>query len=395
MPEGTREAGTSGLPLDGVRVIDLTTSYAGPTAAMLLADMGADVIKVETPLGDDTRTWGPPFLEGESTWFLSVNRNKRSICLDLRNDSDRATLFQLLEFADALLVSVNPAKLARLGLDPEDTVERFPGLIFCALSGFGLDGPDAELPGYDLIAQARSGMMSVTGPSADSPQRMSTAVTDVVAGLVAAFTVASALVRQRRTGAGEVIDVSLLEAALLLMSPRIAAYLAGGDEPQPCSATDSVLTPYQTFPPADRPIVVAAGNDPMWRRLCTAVGAEDLLTDRRFATTADRQAAREEITATLGDLLRRESADEWLERLAANGVPAALVQSASEVVKDPQLIARGALVEQDHPVAGPHTVVGAPWRLRSNPTRTPRLAAPMLGEHTDEVLDSISSKAPS
>lgn len=394
MPEQTREA-PAPPPLDGVRVIDLTTSYAGPTAAMLLADMGADVIKVETPQGDDTRTWGPPFLEGESTWYLSVNRNKRSICLDLRTDTDRVTLFRLLETADVLLVSVNPSKLARLGLDPDEITERFPRLIFCALSGFGLDGPHATLPGYDLIAQARSGMMSVTGPSVDSPQRMSTAVTDVVAGLVAAFAVASALVRQHRSGTGEVIDISLLESALLLMSPRIASFLAGGDEPEPCNATDSVLTPYQSFPTADRPIVVAAGNDAMWRRLCTAIGDDALLTERRFATTADRQAARDEITRALTQLLRKRSADEWLERLAAHGVPAALVQSASEVVKDPQLIAREALVEQDHPIAGPHTVVGSPWRLRSNPTRTPRRAAPTLGQHTEEILKSIDMETPS
>ncbi|WP_344605854.1 CoA transferase [Sporichthya brevicatena] len=394
MPEPTGETPGSPLPLDGIRVIDLTTSYAGPTAAMLLADMGADVIKVETPRGDDTRAWGPPFLEGESTWFLSVNRNKRSICLDLHLEADRATLFSLLETANALLVSVNPAKLARLGLDPDDIAERFPGLIFCTLSGFGLDGPHAALPGYDLIAQARSGMMSVTGPSADSPQRMSTAVTDVVAGLVAAFSVAAALVRQRSSGTGEVIDVSLLESALLLMAPRMASFLAGGDEPEPCNATDSVLTPYQAFATADRKIVVAAGNDAMWRRLCTAIGGTELLTDRRFATTAGRQAARDEIAEALSELLRHGSADEWLERLAANGVPAAMVQSASEVVKDPQLIARGALVEQDHPVAGPHTVVGAPWRLRSNPNRAPRRAAPMLGEHTEEVLKSISPETP-
>ncbi len=219
-------------PLSGVRVVDVSTSYAGPTATMYLGDMGADVVKVERPeTGDDARLWGPPFVGneagGESAWFLSANRNKRSVCLDLSTQEGLAALMRLLGRADVFVENINPAKLEKRGLDPGALRERFPRLIYCALSGFGLDGPDRDRPGYDLIAQARSGLMSVTGAKGGTPQRVSTALSDVVAGMVAAFAVAAALVRQQSTGEGELVDVSLLDADLALMAPRVASFLAG------------------------------------------------------------------------------------------------------------------------------------------------------------------------
>src|SRR6476660_7666543 len=217
--------GSSG-PLHGVRVVDISSSYAAPTASMYLADMGADVIKVEPPRGDDARGWGPPFLNGEAAWFLSVNRNKRSLCLDIREETGREILFQLLESADVFVENLNPAKLEKHGLSLSGLRARFPHLVICAFSGFGLDGPDAALPGYDLIAQARSGMMSVTGDDG-IPQRVSTALSDVASGTVAAFAIAAALVRQQQTGEGEIVDNALLEADLALMSPRVASFLAG------------------------------------------------------------------------------------------------------------------------------------------------------------------------
>ena len=216
-------------PLSGVRVVDVSTSYAGPTATMYLGDMGADVIKVERPeTGDDARLWGPPFVGdeagGESAWFLSANRNKRSVCLDLSTQEGLAALMRLLDGTDVFVENINPAKLEKRGLDPKALRERFPRLIYCALSGFGLDGPDRARPGYDLIAQARSGLMSVTGAKGGTPQRVSTALSDVVAGMMAAFAVAAALVRQQSTGEGELVDVSLLDADLALMAPRVASW---------------------------------------------------------------------------------------------------------------------------------------------------------------------------
>jgi crotonobetainyl-CoA:carnitine CoA-transferase CaiB-like acyl-CoA transferase len=381
--------GRPDLPLSDVRVVDLTGSYAGPTATMLLADMGASVIKVEDPRGDDTRQWGPPFLNGQSTWFMSANRNKRSICLDLKTPDGAAVLEELLVEADVLVTSFNPKKLARLSLTPEDVARRHPRLVQCLISGFGQEGPDAERSGYDLIAQARSGLMSVTGPSPDSPQRMSTALSDSVAGLISAYSITAAVHGQRRTGKGEIIDISLLDAALFLMAPRVAAFLAGGEEPRPCGATDSVLTPYQSFATSDRPIVVAAGNDLMWQRLCTALGDEELAADPELASTAGRQANRPKVIAAIAAHLRQRTSAEWLARFAEHGIPASAIHGLGEVVRDPQLEARESITKTDHPVAGPTEMVGPPWRLASHPDRSSRLPAPGLGEHTEEILREV------
>ncbi|OLT07728.1 CoA-transferase [Pseudonocardia sp. CNS-004] len=337
---GARDGGD---PLAEVVVVDMSTSYAGPTAAMYLADLGARVIKVERPgHGDDARSWGPPFVDGGSAWFASANRNKDSIVLDLRTEPGRTELDGLLEGADVLVENLNPTKLAGLGLDPETVRRRFPKLVYCALSGFGLTGPDAGLAGYDLIAQARSGLMSVTGAAGGPPQRVSTALSDVVAGMCAALAVSAALVRQRTTGQGELVDVSLLDVDLALMAPRLAAYLAGGPEPAPSGGTDSVLATYQTFPTADRDIAVAIGNDAMWRRFCSVVELDALADDPGLATNADRQARRPELVAAISVRLARRPAVEWTDALQAAAIPCSLVQSLSEVVEDPQVRARGA-----------------------------------------------------
>lgn len=380
---------TGNGPLHGVRVVDISSSYAAPTTSMYLADMGADVIKIEPLRGDDARGWGPPFLNGEAAWFLSVNRNKRSMCLDIRGQEGRDVLFTLLETADVFIENLNPVKLEKHGLKPEGLRERFPQLVICAFSGFGLDGPDAGLPGYDLIAQARSGIMSVTG--ADGvPQRVSTALSDVAAGTVAAFAVAAALVRQQQTGQGEIVDIALLEADLALMSPRIASYLAGDPEPKPCSGTDSVVAIYQSMRTADRPIVVAIGNDGHWRRSCVALGLDELGRRADLATNADRRARREEVVEAFQARLETLTSAEALKLLQEVGVPCARINSLSEVVTDPQVEARRAVVDYEHPVAGTFRGVGAPWRLASDPgDRQARIPAPLRGEHGREVLGEI------
>ncbi|OZD11962.1 CoA transferase [Rhodococcus sp. 06-156-3C] len=376
-------------PLAGIRVIDISSSYAAPTTSMYLADMGADVIKIEPLRGDDARGWGPPFLNGEAAWFLSVNRNKRSMCLDIRGESGREVLFKLLESADVFIENLNPTKLVKHGLDPESLRARFPKLVICAFSGFGLTGPDAGLPGYDLIAQARSGIMSVTG--ADGvPQRVSTALSDVAAGTVAAFAVASALVRQQLTGAGEVVDVALLEADLAFMSPRIASYLAGEPEPKPCSGRDSVVAIYQSMRTADRPIVVAIGNDGHWRRSCEALGLQVLGAREDLRTNADRRAHRDEVVDAFQARLEAFSSEEALKILQDVGVPCARINSLSEVVTDPQVEARNAIVDYVHPVAGTFRGVGTPWRLSSDPKdRQARIPAPQRGEHGRAVLAEL------
>jgi crotonobetainyl-CoA:carnitine CoA-transferase CaiB-like acyl-CoA transferase len=377
-------------PLDGVRVVDLSTSYAGPTASMYLADLGARVVKVERPgYGDDARQWGPPFAGGHSAWFASANRNKDSVVVDLRSEDGQAGLGRLLASADVFIENLNPAKLASRGLDPDTLRRRHPKLVYCALSGFGLDGPDAGLPGYDLIAQARSGLMSVTGADGGPPQRVSTALSDIVAGMAAALAVSAALVRQRLTGQGDVVDVSLLDTDLALLAPRIAAYLAGGPEPRPSGGTDSVLAVYQSFPTADRDIVVAVGNDVIWQRFCATAGLDELAADPGLAGNAGRAEQRPRLITAISARLRTRPAADWITAFAEAGVPASTVRSLSEVVEDPQVRARGAIM----PVPGSqdtlHTV-RSPFRLASAPRprneRFPDLGASR--EHGDQPVQS-------
>ena len=380
-------APASSGPLSGVRVVDLSSSYAGPTATMYLGDMGADVIKVERPkTGDDARFWGPPFVGEEAAWFLSANRNKRSVCLNISDKEGHAALLRLLESADVFVENLNPGKLEGLSLDPETLRSRFPRLIYCALSGFGLDGPDRDRPGYDLIAQARSGLMSVTGARGGTPQRVSTALSDIVAGMVAAFTISSALVRQQRLGEGELIDVALLDADLALMAPRIASFLAGEPEPRPSGGTDSVLAIYQPFETADRPIVVAVGNDQMWNRFCKVLGLERLAEDPALATNAGRRERREEILKPIAARLAEQPAVHWLERFREAAVPCQVIQFLSEVAEDEQVKARHAIAEIEHPTAGKVRTVNSPWRFGTDSKQQEHRPAPMLGADTREVL---------
>ncbi len=378
----------------------MTTSYAGPTAAMYLADLGATVIKVERPgSGDDARSWGPPFVEGASAWFASANRNKRSIVLNLSAPEGREALLRLLDTADVFLQNMNPAKLNRIGIDGETLRRRNPRLVYCAMSGFGLTGPDSDLPGYDLVAQARSGLMSVTGEKGGAPQRVSTALSDVATGMAAAIAVNAALVRQFRTGEGDVIDVSLLDTDLALMAPRVAAYCAGEPEPAPSGGTDSVLAVYQPFEAEDRTIVIAIGNDSMWQRFCAAIRLPELGADPELSDNAGRRANRSRITEQVARRLATKPAAEWLRLLADVEVPAALVQPLSEVTKDPQVVARGAIL----PVPGFHgdlVSVRSPFRLASQESprneRFPALGADTratlldLG-YTEEQIDELAT----
>jgi crotonobetainyl-CoA:carnitine CoA-transferase CaiB-like acyl-CoA transferase len=388
MTTGRDRGGSTAGPLSGTTVVDLSTSYAGPTASMYLADLGADVVKVERPgHGDDCRHWGPPFVDGASAWFASANRNKRSIALDLRSPGGAEVLHRLIADADVLIENLNPAKLERLGLAPAETRARHPRLIYCAMSGVGLTGPDAHLPGYDLVAQARSGLMSVTGPTGGSPQRVSTALSDVVTGMSAALAISAALVRQRCSGVGELIDVSLLDSDLALMAPRIASYLAGEPEPRPSGGTDSVLSVYQAFPTADREIVLAVGNDVIWGRFCRALGLTDLAQDERLNDNAGRRRHRPELVARISEVLAARPARHWLGVMHDAGVPASLVQGLSEVTADPQVVAREAILPVPGNAEGLNGV-RSPFRLGSLPApRNERF--PDLGEHTIELMREL------
>ncbi|TDW24203.1 CaiB/BaiF CoA transferase family protein [Kribbella kalugense] len=369
------------LPLTGIRVVDMSTSYAGPTATMYLADLGAEVIKVERPGGDDARGWGPPFLGQDSAWFHSANRNKKSVVLDLKHADARVVLERLIESAHVFVENLNPAKLTRIGLEPAAVLDRHPGLVYCALSGFGLTGPDTGLPGYDLIAQARSGLMSVTGALDGMPQRVSTALSDIVSGLVVALAATAALRRAERTGQGEIVDVSLLDTDLALMAPRIASYLAGEPEPAPSGGTDSVLAIYQPFATADEPIVLAVGSDVIWQRMCAVL---DLPGEARdAATNARRRVVRPLLLEAIAARLATAPAKDWLERFAGAQVPAATIARLSAVVTDPQVIARGGIRALDSGVQ----VVASPWRYQQGRARLQ--TAPVLGADTECVLAGL------
>jgi crotonobetainyl-CoA:carnitine CoA-transferase CaiB-like acyl-CoA transferase len=379
---------TAERPLAGITVVDMSTSYAGPTATMYLADMGADVIKVERPgTGDDTRQWGPPFRSGWSAWYASANRSKRSVVLDLADPRGRGLLERMLESADVFVQNLNPAKLGRLDLEPAVVQQRHPRLVYCAISGFGLDGRDRDLPGYDLIAQARSGLMSVTGERDRTPQRMSTALTDIATGMTAAFAICAALVGRNSSDCGAVIDVALLDVGMALMAPRIAAFLAGEPEPRPSGATDSVVAVYQMFETADSPIVVAAGNNAMWQRLCLALGLDELAADPRLASNEGRRAHRPEVLDRLAGVFGGKAAETWLEHLGAAGVPAALVKGLGDVVADRHVVDRSGItaVVTDDDIA--FSVVNHPWRLSGQVADHGPVRA--LGADTVAVLESL------
>jgi crotonobetainyl-CoA:carnitine CoA-transferase CaiB-like acyl-CoA transferase len=366
----------------------MSSSYAGPTASMYLADLGAEVIKVERPGGgDDARSWGPPFVDDTSAWFASANRNKRSLVINLRTVGGDAALRRLVETADVFIENLTPSKLAPRGLDPQTLRTRHPRLVYCAMSGFGLTGPDSTLPGYDLVAQARSGLMSVTGAEGGMPQRVSTALSDIVTGMAAALAISAATVRQRETGEGDVIDVSLLDSDLALMAPRIAAFHAGGPEPAPIGCTDSVLAIYQPFATADQEIVIAIGNDAIWQRFCTAMELPELAADQRLQDNAGRHAHRAVLVQAVQDRLYKDTAARWLDQLTQAGVPCAPVQSLGQVVADKQVLARGALLPTTEEAPG---LVGvrSPFRLASVPE--PRSdPAPAVGADTVAVLREI------
>lgn len=391
-PAGSAER-TPFRPLAGVRVIDLTTSYAGPVASMHLGDLGADVVKIERPgTGDDCRSWGPPFVDGVSAWFGSANRNKRSISLDIRHADGRALLDRLLGSADVLLVNMSPPTLARLGLGPDEVLRAQPRLVYCSLTGFGMEGPNSELLGYDLIAQARSGLMSVTGERGRAPQRPSTALTDIVAGYVCVLSILAALRDAERTDRGVALDVSLLDVGLSLMAPRIAGYLAGEPEPRPSGATDSVVSVYRPFEAADRSIVIAIGNDAIWQRFCEAIDRPDLAADSRFRTNELRRAARTELTGIIETVISRRVAADWLARFRNAGVPSAPVQYLSEVVDDPQVKARRSILTGDGDGRG-LPGVETPWRVVGEHSRADA-GVPVLGEHGRAILREAGLSEP-
>jgi crotonobetainyl-CoA:carnitine CoA-transferase CaiB-like acyl-CoA transferase len=373
--------------LEGVRVLDLTTSIAGPYASLLLADFGASVIKLERREGDDARGWGPPFLAQQSLWFLAVNRNKRSVTLDFSTPRGRELLHALVAKNDVVVTNQVARSQRKLGIDYATLSALVPGLVHVSITGFGVEGARSELPSYDLIAEGYSGVMDLTGEADAPPQKVGTPAADLLAGMDAALAVAAALYRRRADGKGCAIDISMVESMTRFMAPRLVPFLGSGEVPRRSGARDSVVAVYQSFDTADRPITLGLGNDGIWRRFWAAVGEPDYGAETRFRTNKDRREARPEIVARIQSLLRLRGREEWLELFAQHRIPAGPINRMDEVAADRELHARGMLYSV--PAFGTRIPqVGLGIRVDET-SDTYRLPPPGLGEHTDAVLREL------
>jgi len=379
-----------------LRVLDLSRVLAGPTAGQILADLGADVIKIERPGGgDDTRQWGPPWLAdadggetGESAYYLAANRGKRSVTIDLARPAGQRLVRDLAATADILLENFRVGSLARHGLDYASLAAEHPGLIYCSITGFGQTGPYAERPGYDSMIQAMGGLMSITGPADGEPQKGGVALADVMSGHYAVIAVLAALAHRERTGAGQHIDLSLLDVQVAALTNQAMNHLVGGQVPGRLGNAHPNIVPYQTFATTDGHFMLAVGNDHQFARLCHELDRADLAADPRFATNAARVGHRDLLVAQLAGIFATAARDHWLARLDAAGVACGPVNRIDEVFADPQVRARGMATAAEHPLAGRVPLVASPLRLSATPVGEP-LAPPTLGQHTDEVLAEV------
>jgi formyl-CoA transferase/CoA:oxalate CoA-transferase len=377
------------MPLEDVTVLDLSHALAGPFCSTMLADFGAQVIKLEPAgAGDIARAWGPPLPGGETSYFVSLHRNKKGVEIDLKRPEGKDLFFRLVERCDVVLENYRVGALARLGLGYEAAREKNPAIIYCSVSGFGQDGPYRDRAALDLILQAESGMISATGEAGGHGVRCGVSIADLTAGMYAAFGIMLALRVREKTGRGQAIDVSMLEGQLSLLGSMIGGYFADGEIPKPMGTAYKALLPYQTFRTKTRDLALAVGSEKLWAVFCPAIGCPELARDPRYRTNADRAKNRDTLIPKLQEVFLTRAYEEWETLLLAQGIPMGAINSIAEVVEHPQVVARQALVEMDHPRAGKVRMVGAPVRLSETPgsVRTP---APMLGEHTDLVLREL------
>jgi len=378
----------NGMPeaLEGVRVLDCSQILAGPFCSMLLADMGADVIKIEKPNGgDDTRRMGPPFIDTESAAFLAMNRNKRSIVLNFKEQSGVQAMKTLVKDADIVIENYRTGTMARLGLGYEDLKNINPGIIYCSISGFGRTGPYANRGGFDLVAQGMSGLMSITGVPNSPPVKVGVPIADMNAGMFATYGILTAYINKLRTKKGQYLEISLLEAAIAYTVWESAGYFATGDIAEPLGSSHRNSAPYQALKTKDGHINVGAPNQSNWERFANAIERSDLVTRNEFKDNASRLVNRESLERELELTLTTKNSSEWLEVLEKSGVPAGPILNISEVWNDPQVEARNMKVTLDHPTAGKITNIGLAAKLYSTPGRITK-PAPLLGEHTREIL---------
>jgi len=376
-------------PLSGVRVLDFSHALAGPYCTLLLADYGAEIYKLESRSGDMGRGWGPPFSGGESHFFLGLNRGKRGISIDLKQPAGLDLCLRLIDRMDVLIENFRPGAMDRLGLGYEAVRRRHPRLVYCSISGYGQDGPARDEAAMDLVVQASSGLLSITGTSAGESVRCGYGVTDVTAGLFAVIGILLALRARDLTGQGQFVDVSMLDSMISTMSSNFSGYLGSGEIPRPMGTTFPTVVPYQVFAAADRrAVAVAVGSEKLWAAFCRALDRPDLAAHPDYATNALRIANRAVLEPLLQAVFRTRPAADWLERLQAAGIPASPVRNFEDVVAHPQSAVRQMFPALDHPTAGSHRVTGTPIKLSATPGG-PGDAAPLLGEHTARTLAAL------
>jgi crotonobetainyl-CoA:carnitine CoA-transferase CaiB-like acyl-CoA transferase len=375
--------------LDGIRILDMTRVLAGPYATMILGDLGADVIKVEAPGGsDDTRFWGPPFQNGMSAYYTAINRNKRSITVNLKTEEGRKIIRRLTKTADVVIHNFKTGTMEKFGLGYDDLSLLNPRLIYCSITGFGETGPCSHLPGYDYIIQAMSGWMSINGTPSSGPLKVGVAITDVFTGLYAAIAIQTALLAREKTGRGQKIDLSLFDSAVSTLVNVAANYLMSGDIPTPFGNEHPNIVPYSTYEASDGPIVIAIGNDRQFQAFCKLLSDPTIGTDPRFQTNPSRVAHREELNRRINEEVKKRTRAEWQRLLAEKGIPCGPVQNLKQLFQHPQTLARDMVITMHHDKIGPLKLVGSPIKL-SDTKVSYRLPPPLAGEHNDEIIKEI------
>lgn len=375
--------------LSGIRIADFTRVVAGPYCTMLLGDLGAEVIKIEQPgRGDDTRTWGPPFVNGESTYYLAINRNKKSVCLDLHTEAGLAAARKLIAISDVVVENFRVGFMEQLGLGYEALRADQPGLIYCSITGYGQTGPYRERAGYDVIVAAQGGLLGITGTSDGPPVKPGVAVLDLTTGLNAYSSILAALYHRQRTGEGQYIDVSLLSAQLAMLINAGSAYLMAGEVPTPQGSAHMSIVPYQAFAAADGYLLIGAGNDKLFALLAGTLGHPEWPADPRFATNADRVRHRDELLPLIAAIIQTDTVAAWEGRLAPIGMAVAPINRMDQVFADPQVTHLGQVVTVEHPTIGPLPLVGPASRFSTTPAEVVS-PPPLLGQHTAEVLRDL------
>ncbi|MCH8281499.1 MAG: CoA transferase [Chloroflexi bacterium] len=376
--------------LEGIRVLDLTRALAGPFCTLMLGDNGADVIKVEMPgSGDDTRKWGPPFIGEESAYFLSINRSKRSLTLNLREPQAKEIFLKLAESSDVLVENFTPGVMERFGLGYDEVKQTNPKIVYCSISGFGQDGPYRNRPAYDQIMQGISGLMSITGEPDGEPQKIGIAVTDIGAGMWSAFAIMAALHHREQHGEGQYIDVSMMDAQVAWLTYQAAYFFANGEPPKRMGAAHPTLVPYQAFMCQDgKYINVAVGSERIWARFCQGVRREDLQNDPEYAVNSDRVRNRAKLVPMLQEYFLTRPVADWVEDLQEANVPCGPINDLADVFADPQVLARNMYVEIPHPTLGSIKQTGLPIKFSLTPGRIDR-HPPLLGEHNQEILEDL------